>query len=297
MRIQCPAKVNLFLAVTGPRGDGFHDLVSLVTPIEASDELEVDLLARDAPWEWSCNVAGLPEGRDNLVGKAASLFQERIGAGEGLRIRLEKRIPSEAGLGGGSSDAAGMLMLLQKIYGSPLSREELDELAAEVGSDCPLFLQGEAVIMRGRGERIERLPTSVLKKLNGMPLTVFKPQFGIPTGWAFGRMREKQAYLGAEESEARLSAWLGNEDGLEVLLYNSFEAVVAEKYVAMDVVLRELREKMGIACLMSGSGSACFALSGESVVKQQAIHDYVLDAWGQDAICLQTRITAVRTDI
>jgi len=294
MRIQCPAKVNLFLSVTGPREDGFHDLVSVVTPIEAADELEVELLAPGAPWAWRCNVPGLPEGRDNLVGKAAALYQARIGATEGLAIRLEKRIPSEAGLGGGSSDAAGMLLALQSLYGNPLGQDELEVLAAAVGSDCPLFLQGEAVVMRGRGERIERLPTQVLQRLDGIELTVFKPQFGIPTGWAFGHLREKQAYLGAEASEARLAEWLGNSEDLEELFYNSFEHVVTEKYVAMDAMLSTLREQYGIACLMSGSGSACFALAGAGHEKHELIRDFVVDAWGQDAICFSTRIAAFR---
>jgi len=293
MRILCPAKVNLFLSVTGARPDGFHDLVSVVCPLELADILEVELLPEGREWAWSCNVPELPQGRDNLVGKAAELYLKRTGRREGLSIRLEKRIPSEAGLGGGSSDAAGMLLALQALCGNPLSEDALGELAAHVGSDCPLFLRREALIMRGRGDLIESLPRSVLDALDGMEVSIFKPQFGVSTGWAYQALRDQSAYLDQADSEAAVSAWLRGKKGLQGLLYNSFERVIRKKYLAMDALLQQVFEDFGYPCLMSGSGSACFALTSPNANEQEVFRQFVKDAWGADAFCQHTRLAAI----
>ena len=149
----CPAKINPYLAVTGRRGDGFHELVSVVAPISVGDTLEVT--AAEAGFSLSCDDPDLPTDGSNLVMKAAEMFRRKSGWKGGAEFRLQKRVPSGAGLGGGSSDAMGALRALNRLSGELLDPAALQEVAAEIGSDCPLFLHDGPVVMRGRGELIE----------------------------------------------------------------------------------------------------------------------------------------------
>src|SRR5215213_4707075 len=147
-----PAKLNLFLAVTGRRTDGFHDLVSLVAPVAWGDTLRIEPAKADFSLE--CNDPAVPCDETNLVLKAARAFRAAGGWGGGAKFFLEKRIPMGAGLGGGSSDAAAALTGLNQLSGGRLTPAALEKLAGDVGSDCALFLRGTPVLMRGRGERI-----------------------------------------------------------------------------------------------------------------------------------------------
>ena len=171
-----PAKINLFLAITGRRDDGYHDLVSVAAPLDFGDLLtaEIGVSAPESgdrmaqcesgaqgagvPFRLECDNPEVPRDGANLVLKAAGAFAAATGWKEPVVFRLTKRIPIGAGLGGGSSNAAAALRALNQLSGADLGRAELGELAARAGSDCPLFLEGGPVIMRGRGERIEALP-------------------------------------------------------------------------------------------------------------------------------------------
>ena len=148
--LPCPAKLNLLLAVTGRRADGFHELVSLVAPVELGDTLTVEPALE---FSLTCDAPTLPVDDTNLVLKAAQAFRVATSWRGGARFALTKRIPSGAGLGGGSSDAATALLALNRLAGEPLAPAALAQVAAEVGSDCALFLPGGPVVMRGRGDR------------------------------------------------------------------------------------------------------------------------------------------------
>src|SRR6185295_17620749 len=167
----CPAKLNLLLAVTGRRPDGFHELVSVVAPVEFGDTLTVEPAAE---FSLSCDDPTLPTDASNLVLKAAQAFRTATGWKGGARFALAKRIPMAAGLGGGSSDAAAALSALNQLAGGTLSAPALAQVAAEVGSDCALFLPGGPVVMRGRGERVERLREAAATGLRGRRVLIFK---------------------------------------------------------------------------------------------------------------------------
>jgi 4-diphosphocytidyl-2-C-methyl-D-erythritol kinase len=151
------AKLNLSLAITGRRADGFHELVSLVAPIALADTLSLDV---GRPLGLTCDDPALPVDGTNLVLKAAAAYARRRPAAPTGHFHLTKRVPHGAGLGGGSADAAAALRLLDRASGAPLGPEVLEALAAEVGSDCPFFVRGQAAVMRGRGERLEILPAA-----------------------------------------------------------------------------------------------------------------------------------------
>jgi 4-diphosphocytidyl-2-C-methyl-D-erythritol kinase len=280
-----PAKINLFLAITGRRSDGYHDLVSVVTPLDFGDHLMAEAGTRppDAGKQFSlgCDHPEVPVDDSNLILKAAEAFAVATGWAEPVAFQLEKCIPVGAGLGGGSSNATAALLALNQLSGANLGRAELAALAAGVGSDCPLFLEDRPVIMRGRGERIELLPEAAAGRLRGRRVLVFKPSLGVSTAWAYERMAAgaPQSYLPAGEAERRIAAWIeGNADADE-LLFNNLEPVVFRKFLALPTLLDRLGHQFGLAPRMSGSGSACFALlpSGAPVSVMVAV---IREAWG-----------------
>jgi 4-diphosphocytidyl-2-C-methyl-D-erythritol kinase len=285
-----PAKINLSLAVTGRRADGFHDLVSVVAPVQWGDELVVQSASQSGLSTLECDVPGVPTDGSNLILRAAEAFAAATGKRGAVRFKLTKRIPLGAGLGGGSSNAVAALRAINQLAGAPLSTTQLANLAAQLGSDCALFLHGGAVIMRGRGERIEALPAAAAARLRGRRVLLFKPSFGISTPWAYGRMVARGSdYLPAPEAERRLSAWIHRDAPAEELLANNMEPAAFEKYLALPVLLTRLRREDNVAARMSGSGSACFALLEEGR-DEHALIDKIRAAWGETAWVQVTRI-------
>ena len=289
--LHAPAKLNLFLAITGRRADGFHELVSVVAPLTWGDTLRVEQggRGREQDFVLECDDAAVPVDGSNLVLKAAEAFRARTGWKGGAKFVLKKRIPVGAGLGGGSSDAAAALRGLNEWAGGKLSAVELGEVAAQVGSDCALFLHGGPVVMRGRGEKVVGLKAGGAERIRGRKVLVFKPAFGISTAWAYGRMAAGApgSYLPMELAEARLAAWLGDAEApAEDLLFNNMETVAFAKYPALPVLLERLRDEFRVLPRMSGSGSACFALLREDVSVEK-MTARIREAWGASAFVEQ----------
>jgi 4-diphosphocytidyl-2-C-methyl-D-erythritol kinase len=282
-----PAKLNLFLAITGRRADGFHDLVSVVAPVAWGDTLVVDPAGT---FSLECNDPAVPLDNSNLILKAAAAFRQKTGWTGGAKFHLQKNIPMGAGLGGGSSNAATALRALNYLAGGPLTPAALAEVSAQVGSDCPLFIWNRPVTMRGRGERVEPLPGHGLAAFEGREVLIFKPAFGISTVWAYGEMAKAapRHYLPSLEAEAKLSAWLSDPAELESLLYNNMEAPAFTKYPALPILLEQLRTQFGLQPRMSGSGSACFALLAPNSPVAEITRE-IQSAWGDSAIVVQTR--------
>jgi 4-diphosphocytidyl-2-C-methyl-D-erythritol kinase len=197
-----------------------------------------------------------------------------------------------AGLGGGSSDATATLRGLNILAGQPLASAALAELAAQVGSDCALFLAGGPVVMRGRGERVAAMPAAGAARLSGRRMLVFKPGFGIGTPWAYAQLAAAApgSYLPAAEAEARLAAWLADPAApVEPWLFNNLERPAFAKYLALPAMLEELRQRFGLAPRMSGSGSACFAFLPDDA-PVPAIAAAIRVAWGEEAFVLATAL-------
>ncbi len=287
-----PAKLNLFLAVTGRRADGFHDLVSLVAPLDFGDTLRLAPLgAAGGADALVCAAPGVPTDASNLVLKAAAAWRAAGGRAPWVRFELEKRTAAGAGMGGGSSDGVAALRGLQQLAEVALPEARLAELAAGLGSDCPLFLAGVPTIMRGRGERLEFLATAERARLTGRRVLVCRPGFGIDTPWAYGRLvaGAPGSYMPAAEAEARLAAWRAGEIELEALLANSFEPVAFGKFLALPALAARLRERCGLRLHLTGSGSACFALLPESGDEAGALA-VVREAWGAAAFATVARL-------
>jgi 4-diphosphocytidyl-2-C-methyl-D-erythritol kinase len=295
-----PAKINLFLAVTGRRTDGFHDLVSVVAPLDFGDDLAAGICAEGSPvgrrFVLECNDPEVPVDGTNLVLRAAEAFAAATGWSSGVRFQLTKRIPVGAGLGGGSSNAVAALRALNQLAGGVASEEQLAGIAAELGSDCTLFLKNAPVVMRGRGERVELLAEPAARRLRGRRVLLFKPGFGVSTPWAYSRMVALAAlspalpdvYLPEAAAEKRVAAWCAGDEPAEQLLFNNMGRVVFEKFVALPVLLDELRNHSGPAVQMSGSGSACFALAGDDQVTE--VEARIRSCWGPTAFVQLVRL-------
>jgi 4-diphosphocytidyl-2-C-methyl-D-erythritol kinase len=285
-----PAKLNLFLAITGRREDGFHDLVSVATPVEFGDTLTVE--SRESGFTLSCDEPALDTGETNLIIQAAWAFVRETGWAGGAHFTLQKRIPMGAGLGGGSSNATTALMGLNQLAGEPLTREALAVIAAQLGSDCAMFLQAGPVIMRGRGEKVQMMPPQAADRLSGRRVLIFKPAFGINTAWAYRQLAEAAptSYLPALEAEMQLGVWIDHANSpAEDLLFNNMEAPAFGKYILLPVVLDRLRELYGLAPRMSGSGSACFALLPEAA-PLDAIMSTIGELMGGNIFVMETRL-------
>jgi len=244
IEVAAPAKINLTLRVLGKRPDGFHEIETLIVPIGLHDRLTVE----EAPeWTFACDDPTIPGDDTNLVVRAARLFAAETGTGDKLRIRLSKSIPHGAGLGGGSSDAAATLRALDQFHSTHLPRETLIQMAAKLGSDVPVFIDGGAAWCRGRGEIVEpiQFPTR-------LPLLLLKPPFAVPTPWAYKHWQNSRELEGIPY-EPQQFPW--------GTLENALERPVFEKYLLLATMKQWLLTQPEVsAALMSGSGSTIFAV-------------------------------------
>jgi 4-diphosphocytidyl-2-C-methyl-D-erythritol kinase len=241
-----PAKINLYLHILGRRADGFHELETLMAPISLGDTLDIELIPDDI--EFTCSDPGLSDAKDNLATKAARLFLDEFKLATGVRIHLEKTVPVGAGLGGGSSDAAAVLLALRTLTSISCPDSRLAELAARLGSDVPFFIYRQPAICRGRGEIIE--PVKLNEAFQGL---LVHPGFGVSTPWAY------KTYA---QNPGRGALGRSFED---FSLRNDLELPAFGKYPWLPAVKSWFQEQPeALDALMSGSGSSIFALTRSS---------------------------------
>ena len=251
MQLRAPAKINLSFRILGPRDDGFHEIETLMAPISLYDELTLSGTDEQANVQFSCDDPSLPTGDDNLVVRAARLFFSSAGIDGSARIELRKRIPHGAGLGGGSSDAAAVLLGLNQLFGSGLEPHALAAMGAEIGSDVPFFVYQSAAVCRGRGELVA--PMALQQTL---PLLLMKPAFGVPTPWAYSRWKDSKELPGVT-----YAAWSFNGSDF----VNHLERPVFEKHLFLARMKMWLVAQPEVgAALLSGSGSTVLAVLREA---------------------------------
>ncbi|HWD94502.1 MAG TPA: 4-(cytidine 5'-diphospho)-2-C-methyl-D-erythritol kinase [Verrucomicrobiae bacterium] len=263
-----PCKVNLLLNILGKRVDGFHELETVMHPVNLFDELSFTRVAEGL--HLTCSDPALPTDAGNLVHRAATLFLQRAEIRDGVRIHLEKKIPMAAGLGGGSGNAATTLLGLNELFGNPLPLPALYELAAALGSDIPFFLQTKPALGTGRGEKIQ--PLDFFPAMKGTAILLIHPGFGISTPWAYQNLARFPAALKGTPGRAqKLISLLQTADlrtaGAE--FYNSLEAPALEKYPLLTLFQDFFRENGAAATLMSGSGSTTFAIAANPAAAEQ----------------------------
>lgn len=246
------AKINLGLRVIRKRTDGYHDIETIMYPIGLSDALEI-VPAADGLFGFSATgiiVEG--DAEDNLCVKAFRLMQLKFGLPE-VKIHLHKVIPTGAGLGGGSSDAAFALKLLRRIFSIKNCNDDLRQMAAQLGSDCSFFVENIPALAKGRGEDLLKFSIS----LKGYHLLLVKPELEVSTPWAYGKIVPSGISMPSyDQIPADFSQW-------QSLLCNDFEQVVMDEYPQIRQIRNRMLEMGALYSAMSGSGSAVFGLFSE----------------------------------
>lgn len=252
IKILAPAKVNLFLEVLGKRKDGFHEIRSLIQPIELFDTLLIKATGENGP---ILRCPGHPEleNPDNLVLKALRLLEKDLRHPLPFSVILKKNIPQGAGLGGGSSDAAATLIGVNRLLGCPLPPKRLRTLASRLGSDVPFFLVRSTALVTGRGEKIRPWPHFP----RYWYVLVF-PGFSVSTAWAYSQLKIP---LTGERKSINLRRLMkkGLEPG-KTRLFNDLEAAVSPSHPKIEKMKAALRAYGCLEALMSGSGSVVFGV-------------------------------------
>lgn len=279
--VEAPAKLNLGLHVLRRRPDGFHDIETVMVRLAWFDTIEVESAQG---LSLTCSDPDLPTGSENLCIAAAKALASKFGVKDGARLHLTKRIPSGAGLGGGSSDAASTLRVLSKLWGLSPHPDELEKLAADLGSDIPFFLRPSPSVARGRGEQLETL-TSATGDLVQFPFrfAVVKPTDSVPTAAAYqwvSPSNSGRSDLVETVRSCDLERW-------RAALINDFEEPVSQRLPEISRVKNLLLDAGAGFAGLSGSGSAVFGVF-EDGKKAEAARCMAADAgfvaWAGPAI-------------
>lgn len=270
------AKINWTLEILGRRSDGYHELRTLLQTISLADSLTFTQI--DEGIEFECETPGMPLDETNLVVRAALLLQEAASVKNGVRIKLEKRIPMAAGLGGGSSNAAATILALEHLWKVNLAPRERFRIGSQLGSDVPFFFLGGTVIGIGRGNEVYPLPESHIENLllvnAGIQVSTKEIYENLPPELTSGKAMARipfsleAAYLYCLESSK-----------MEPLLRNDLEAVVFARYPLLGKIKDRLKEVGARAVLMSGSGSTIFALFDSDAMRSIAQQDLSATGW------------------
>lgn len=240
-----PAKVNLTLKVFGKRDDGFHALESLMVPLALADMLH---FKKADSFSLRCKTPGVPLDESNLVSKAVRVFERVSGMACHWQITLEKNVPHGAGLGGGSSDAATTLLVLNELEQTEFSNSQLAEMSAEIGSDIPFFIYQQSCIITGRGEHVEPLE---MPALSGTPILLLKPEFGVSTPDAYKNCLNADALSGVNYAPQKMP-WGEIVNDLEKPVFYKHRFLAEMKVWLLD-------QPEVSAAMMSGSGSTMMA--------------------------------------
>jgi 4-diphosphocytidyl-2-C-methyl-D-erythritol kinase len=277
--VRAPAKVNLYLRVCGRRDDGYHLIDSLMVPISLYDELRIAVRSVTratlrSPITVSADVIHLPSGTFNLAYRAAEAFTAALNQSMAVDIRIRKRIPIGSGLGGGSSDAAAVLLTLNRLLGQPLPTPQLAEVAAKIGADVPFFIYGRPARVSGVGEQVA--PTTLGPCLD---LVICSDGHPLSTALVYSQIRAMPLSLTRGPAASNIANFVGGRKPFTDLLVNDLEEAAAQIHPALPCLKTKVMEAGAQAALMSGSGSAVFgvwadarsAVEGAARLRRQAL--------------------------
>jgi 4-diphosphocytidyl-2-C-methyl-D-erythritol kinase len=251
MQVLAPAKINFSLKILGRRNDDFHELDTFIAPISLYDEIRIDKEHPGKGIKFRCDDPSVSPGDDNLAVRAANAFFDTTKIEPAISIELKKKIPHGAGLGGGSSDAASVLLALNELFDAKLSRETLAQISEPIGSDVPFFIFQCAALCKGRGEMVT--PVKLNRQFS---ILLLKPAFAVSTVWAYSRWQHSREIPGV-----RYEA----QGFVNQTFVNDLECPVFEKFVFLAQMKMWLLSQSEVgAALMSGSGSTVFAVMREN---------------------------------
>lgn len=262
MKLFSPAKVNLFLHVTGKRDDGYHDIFSLMCPVSVFDEITIRVM-KSGGITVECDHREVPSGEANIAHRAASLFFKETGIKGGVSIWIRKRIPVSAGLGGGSSNAASVLSYLNNHFGSPLSHDRLMRLGGSIGADIPFFIYGKPAIATGIGDKI-----TPYRLLSDLPVIIVHPPISVSTAAVYERYN---LTLTNNEKTSKVLSFT-EESGFDFSRHmaNDLEKVTALLYPEIGNIKNTLLGLGAVGALMSGSGPTVFGVFADKKTAEKA---------------------------
>jgi len=272
MRIPSYAKINLYLKIGRRLGSGYHQIQSVMQKIELSDSIEVESLSEDKIIV-ECTNKEL-ENENNLAYQAALLLKKKFKAKQGARIFIEKNVPIEAGLGGGSSDAATTLMNLSKLWSLRLKEKQLIDLAAQLGSDVPFFIGENAALVEGIGDRIKRI-----KKSFSINIVLINPGFRVSTKWAYSAFDRQKPKIKTKADIKALVKAIEKKDIKEIAnnLHNDFEPIVAKRYKIVADIKNSLLKNDALNAIVSGSGPTVFGVFNSIYEAREAFFEIQYD--------------------
>ncbi len=271
-----PCKVNLILNILGKRADGFHELETVMQPVDICDEMT--FTRAGAGLQLTCSHPELPTDSKNLVHRAATSFLSAANIADGVRIHLQKNLPLAGGIGGGSANAAVTLAALNELFGSPLPLQTLHELAVALGSDIPFFLYDRPALATGRGEKVQTLEN--FSALHGKAFLLIHPGFGISTPWSYQNLARFPHALNGQAGRAQKLVTLLQGGDLKLAaaeIYNSLEAPAFDKFPVLQLYKEFLREHGALVSLMSGSGSTTFAIAENLAAAESLAEKFKLE--------------------
>ena len=273
MKILSPAKINLFLQVTGKRPDGYHELFTLMCCLDLFDVIYLQFSGHQIKLE--SDNQQIPQDETNLAHKAATLFLNKLNVADGLSIQIEKSIPVGGGLGGGSSNAAGILMGLNQHYGFPFSRSVLISMGLELGADVPFFIFQKPAFASGVGEKLEAYPGPL-----PYHILLLNPGVEVSTAEVFGNLNLRLTKCKKIITKPSLK-----QSGFDTSLHlcNDLETVTISKYPVIESLKKQLISHGALGALMSGSGPTVFGLFSDPHTAGEAgraiAQDFPLNAY------------------
>ena len=249
------AKLNLTLDVGAKREDGYHEISSIMQPITLCDDLTITL-GTGEPWQVRCSDETIPTGRKNLAYKAAKAFYQAAGTDpNGLTVEITKRIPAQAGLGGGSADAAAVLRALNRHEGNRFTEEELEKIGLEIGSDVPFCIRNVACLAEGRGERL--MP---VKSMPDCFYVLVKPDFSSSTPELYYKLDNMRIPAHPKTQQMLHAMEIGNLREIGCQLLNVFEYAVMQDHPEVIQIENALENCGALGTSMTGSGSVMFGI-------------------------------------
>ena len=255
MAINSYAKINLFLRIGKKLSSGYHNIQSVMQKIELSDTIHIEPINENKIIV-ECTNKEL-ESEENLAYKAAVLLKKEYNVKQGARIFIEKNVPLEAGLGGGSSNGATVLTNLNKLWGLKLKEKQLIELAAQIGSDLPFFIMNDTALVEGIGDKIK-----LIKKSFGINIVLINPGFRISTKWAYAAFDKQRPKIKISANVSNLIKAIEKKDIKEIAnnLHNDFEPIVIKRYKAINEIKTNLLRNNALNACVSGSGPTVFGI-------------------------------------
>lgn len=251
MKINAPAKINISLDVLRRRDDGYHDVKMIMQSVSLFDTIEVELESSN-DIKITSNKDNIPLDERNIAYKAAKLFLDEVNENYGVNIRIEKNIPVAAGLAGGSTDAAAVLIALNNIFGKKFSKDKLMELGARLGADVPFCIMQGTAISEGIGEKLTPLPAPNIENI-----LLVKPPIDVSTKWVYQNLDLKNATHPDIDAASEIIK-SGDVFDLPKVMGNILESVTVKKHPIIDEIKYEMIRAGASVSMMSGSGPSVF---------------------------------------